>query len=90
MRPDQPKASVRPYYIFTAVVFGLGMVLSVIAESWSSFFIFTVLCATFVWIAARVERPAASGSASQAAPRPRRRLRERRAGRAGRAEDRPR
>ena len=46
----------RPYYIFTAVVFGIAMVASVFAESWTSFFCFAVLTLTFVWVATRVDR----------------------------------
>ncbi|MBO9533099.1 MAG: hypothetical protein J7513_09025 [Solirubrobacteraceae bacterium] len=59
--PRSPSSSpqgspVRPYYVFTAVVFGLGMVASVFAESWSSFFVFAVLSATFTWVAMRVDK----------------------------------
>jgi hypothetical protein len=45
---------VRPYYIFTAVVLAIGAIASVAISEWSSFFIFSVLCGTAVWIAARV------------------------------------
>ncbi len=71
----------RPYYLFTAGVFALGMVLSVAAESWSSFFVFSVLCATFVWVAARADRgrvPAADESTSRKRPSERRRARRQR------------
>ena len=59
-------SSVRPYYVFTAVVLGLGAVLSVIAESWTSFFVFSVLCGMAVWISTRVGRTP-TGSAPQPA-----------------------
>ncbi len=55
--PDQQKPSVRKYYLFTAVVLGLGAVASVFAESWASLAVFTILCAMAVWVAARVDRP---------------------------------
>lgn len=59
----QKKSSVRPYYIFTAVVLGCGAVASVFAESWSSLAVFTILCAMAVWVAARVEGPPSAGEA---------------------------
>jgi hypothetical protein len=58
--PRSPSSSsgsnVRPYYVFTAVVFAIGMALAAVAESWSSFFVFSVLCLMFVWVAARSDR----------------------------------
>jgi hypothetical protein len=59
----QQKSSVRPYYIFTAVVLGCGAVASVFAESWGSLAVFTILCAMAVWVAARVEGPSRAGDA---------------------------
>ena len=69
-------SSVRPYYVFTAVVLGLGAVLSVIAESWSSFFVFSVLCGMAVWVSARVGRRPAGRTLENEPPKPRKRRRD--------------
>lgn len=78
--PRSPSSSpqgspVRPYYVFTAVVFGLGMVASVFAESWGSFFVFAVLCATFTWVATRVDKDRIRAAAAAEAARGKERLR---------------
>lgn len=70
----------RPYYVFTAIVFGLGMVASVFIEEWGSFFVFAVLCLTFVAVALRVDRdraPAQPAGEPKARVRPSERRRQR-------------
>lgn len=74
----QKKSSVRPYYIFTAVVLGCGAVASVFAESWGSLAVFTILCAMAVWVAARVDGPPSAGEAPAGQGRQRMRPSERR------------
>ena len=74
---------VRPYYIFTAVVLGLGAIASVFISEWGSFFVFSVLCGTAVWIAARQTPVAPPTDAPQdkGRMRPSERRRQRREGR---------
>lgn len=78
--PKPDTSSTRPYYVFTAVVLGIGVVLSAIAESWSSFFVFAVLCGTAVWIATRVGHTPRDPAEQQASRsmRPSERRRQRR------------
>lgn len=79
---QQQKSSVRPYYLFTAVVLGCGAVASVFAESWGSLAVFTILCAMAVWVAARVDRgtpgdaPAPARDGQRLRPSERRRQRK--------------
>jgi hypothetical protein len=72
-------SDLRPYYVFTAVVLGLGAILSVYAESWTSFFVFSVLCAMAVWVAARASGPPSAPEAGegQERGRPSKRRRQR-------------
>lgn len=64
--PKPASESLRPYYVFTAAVFAVGAVLSVAISSWSSFFVFSVLCGTAVWIATRVGHTPPEPGAEQA------------------------
>ncbi|MEH3054846.1 MAG: hypothetical protein PGN13_12720 [Patulibacter minatonensis] len=74
---------VRPYYIFTAAVLAVGAIASVFISAWGSFFVFSVLCGTAVWVAARHTpiSPPSEPSEKKARVRPSERRRQRREGR---------
>lgn len=45
----------RKLYLFAALCFAIGTVLSVVASSWGSFVIFLLLTASMLWIQWRVD-----------------------------------